>query len=52
MINRIENALAMLSNNLKSTYCINKGDNDDYKILLPYYFEITNPLERPYQDDY
>ncbi|WP_338963637.1 MULTISPECIES: hypothetical protein [unclassified Spiroplasma] len=43
MVNRIENALAMLSSNLKSNYCINKGDNDDYKILLPYYFEVTNP---------
>ncbi|MBW1241763.1 MAG: hypothetical protein EIB84_02605 [Spiroplasma poulsonii] len=52
MVNRIKNALAMLSSNLKSNYCINKGDNDDYKILLPYYFEVTNPLESPDATDY
>ncbi len=35
----------MLSNNIYSTMSINKGLNDDYKILLPYYFELTsNPI--------
>ncbi|AVP49056.1 hypothetical protein [Williamsoniiplasma luminosum] len=28
-------------------YSINKGDNDDYKILLPYYFEQQNKLDNP-----
>ncbi|MBP1527565.1 MAG: hypothetical protein H9Q66_06570, partial [Spiroplasma ixodetis] len=35
----------MLSNNIYSTMSINKGLNDDYKILLPYYFELkSNPI--------
>ncbi|WJG69459.1 hypothetical protein [Spiroplasma ixodetis] len=35
----------MLSNNIYSTMSINKGLNDDYKLLLPYYFELkSNPI--------
>ncbi|AVP49054.1 hypothetical protein [Williamsoniiplasma luminosum] len=47
MIKRIENVLAMLSGSIKSHYSINKGDNDDYKVLLPYYFEVQNKLDNP-----
>ncbi|WP_106420894.1 hypothetical protein [Mesoplasma florum] len=47
IIKRIENALAMLSGYIKCNYSINKGDNDDYKILLPYYFELQNKLVNP-----
>ncbi|WP_342218182.1 hypothetical protein [Spiroplasma endosymbiont of Amphimallon solstitiale] len=32
--------IIMLSNNIYSTMSINKGLNDDNKILLPYYFEL------------
>ncbi|WP_342218444.1 hypothetical protein [Spiroplasma endosymbiont of Amphimallon solstitiale] len=35
----------MLSNNIYSSMSINKGLNDDYKLLLPYYFELkSNPI--------
>ncbi|WP_342257803.1 hypothetical protein [Spiroplasma endosymbiont of Nomada ruficornis] len=35
----------MLSSNIYSTMSINKGMNDDYKLLLPYYFELkSNPI--------
>ncbi len=35
----------MLSNNIYSNMSINKGLNDDNKILLPYYFELkSNPI--------
>ncbi|WP_342273157.1 hypothetical protein [Spiroplasma endosymbiont of Acasis viretata] len=35
----------MLSSNIYSTMSINKGVNDDYKLLLPYYFELkSNPI--------
>lgn len=35
----------MLSGNIYSTMSINKGMNDDYKLLLPYYFELkSNPI--------
>lgn len=37
----------MLSGAFKSNFCINKGDNDDYKILLPYYFELQNSIDNP-----
>ncbi|ATZ18297.1 hypothetical protein [Mesoplasma melaleucae] len=47
IIKRIESVMAMLSGQLKCNYSINKGDNDDYKILLPYYFELQNPIENP-----
>jgi len=30
----------MLSKNIYSTMSINNGLNDDYKLLLPYYFEL------------
>ncbi|WP_425380903.1 hypothetical protein [Spiroplasma endosymbiont of Polydrusus pterygomalis] len=37
--------IIMLSNNIYSTMSINKGLNDDYKLLLPYYFELkSNPI--------
>ncbi|WJG70315.1 hypothetical protein [Spiroplasma ixodetis] len=35
----------MLSSNIYSRMSINKGMNDDYKLLLPYYFELkSNPI--------
>ncbi len=35
----------MLSKYIYSTLSINKGLNDDYKLLLPYYFELkSNPI--------
>ncbi|WJG69832.1 hypothetical protein [Spiroplasma ixodetis] len=35
----------MLSKNIYSTMSINNGLNDDYKLLLPYYFELkSNPI--------
>ncbi|WP_338986204.1 hypothetical protein [Spiroplasma endosymbiont of Thecophora atra] len=35
----------MLSNNIYSNISINKGLNDDYKLLLPYCFELkSNPI--------
>ncbi|WP_339021688.1 hypothetical protein [Spiroplasma endosymbiont of Atherix ibis] len=46
-VKRIENCMAMLSGYIKSNFSINKGDNDDYKILLPYYFELQNKLDNP-----
>lgn len=52
IIRRIEATLAMLSGAVKCNYSINKGDNDDYKILLPWYFEITNNLDEPNRDGY
>ncbi|BDT05059.1 hypothetical protein [Spiroplasma ixodetis] len=37
--------IIMLSNNIFSSMSINKGLNDDNKILLPYYFELkSNPI--------
>lgn len=37
--------IIMLSNNIYSNMSINKGLNDDNKILLPYYFELkSNPI--------
>lgn len=47
VVKRIENALAMMSGFIKSNYSINKGDNDDYRILLPWYFELQNKLDNP-----
>ncbi|WP_339039813.1 hypothetical protein [Spiroplasma endosymbiont of Andrena trimmerana] len=41
----------MLSNNIYSSMSINKGLNDDNKILLPYYFELkSNPIH-PNKDE-
>ncbi|MBP1527624.1 MAG: hypothetical protein H9Q66_06890, partial [Spiroplasma ixodetis] len=35
----------MLSSNIYSSMSINKGLNDDYKLLLPYFFELkSNPI--------
>ncbi|WP_342218255.1 hypothetical protein [Spiroplasma endosymbiont of Amphimallon solstitiale] len=35
----------MISTNIYSNLSINKGLNDDYKLLLPYYFELkSNPI--------
>ncbi|WJG70779.1 hypothetical protein [Spiroplasma ixodetis] len=43
--------IIMLSNNIYSNMSINKGLNDDNKILLPYYFELkSNPIH-PTKDD-
>ncbi|WP_338979418.1 hypothetical protein [Spiroplasma endosymbiont of Lasioglossum malachurum] len=37
--------ITMLSKYIYSTLSINKGLNDDYKLLLPYYFELkSNPI--------
>ncbi|WP_375317070.1 hypothetical protein [Spiroplasma endosymbiont of Virgichneumon dumeticola] len=37
----------MLSSNIYSNMSINKGLNDDNKLLLPYYFELkSNPIHR------
>lgn len=41
----------MLSNNIYSIMSINKGLNDDNKILLPYYFELTSSPIHPTPDE-
>ncbi len=41
----LKNIINMLSKYIYSTVSINKGLNDDYKLLLPYYFELkSNPI--------
>ncbi|BDT02498.1 hypothetical protein [Spiroplasma ixodetis] len=41
----LKKLVIMLSNNIYSSMSINKGLNDDNKILLPYYFELkSNPI--------
>ncbi|WP_425381802.1 hypothetical protein [Spiroplasma endosymbiont of Polydrusus pterygomalis] len=41
----LKQIVIMLSKNIYSTMSINKGLNDDYKLLLPYYFELkSNPI--------
>ncbi|ASP28244.1 hypothetical protein SCORR_v1c04720 [Spiroplasma corruscae] len=47
MTKRIESTIALLSGYIKSNFSINKGDNDDYKILLPFYFELQNAIDNP-----
>ncbi len=43
--------IMMLSNNIYSNMSINKGLNDDNKILLPYYFELkSNPIHPTSED--
>ncbi|WP_375317238.1 hypothetical protein [Spiroplasma endosymbiont of Virgichneumon dumeticola] len=43
--------IIMLSNNIYSNMSINKGLNDDNKILLPYYFELkSNPIHPTIKD--
>ncbi|WP_338973311.1 hypothetical protein [Spiroplasma endosymbiont of Tricholauxania praeusta] len=43
--------IIMLSNNIYSNMSINKGLNDDNKILLPYYFELkSNPIHPTKED--
>ncbi|WP_339042270.1 hypothetical protein [Spiroplasma endosymbiont of Apeira syringaria] len=43
----LKKIIIMLSNNIYSSMSINKGLNDDNKILLPYYFELkSNPIHR------
>ncbi|WP_338957928.1 hypothetical protein [Spiroplasma endosymbiont of Tiphia femorata] len=43
--------IIMLSNNIYSSMSINKGLNDDNKILLPYYFELkSNPIHPTKED--
>ncbi|WP_353487141.1 hypothetical protein, partial [Spiroplasma phoeniceum] len=45
-IKRFKQIIYMLSNYTYSKYAINKGYNDDFKLLSPYYFElISNPRE-------
>ncbi|WP_342273754.1 hypothetical protein [Spiroplasma endosymbiont of Phycita roborella] len=41
----LKKIINMLSKYIYSTSSINKGLNDDYKLLLPYYFELkSNPI--------
>ncbi|WJG70806.1 hypothetical protein [Spiroplasma ixodetis] len=41
----LKQVVTMLSKNIYSTMLINNGLNDDYKLLLPYYFELrSNPI--------
>ncbi|WP_338978810.1 hypothetical protein [Spiroplasma endosymbiont of Panzeria rudis] len=41
----LKQIVIMLSKYIYSTLSINKGLNDDYKLLLPYYFELkSNPI--------
>ncbi|WP_342219117.1 hypothetical protein [Spiroplasma endosymbiont of Amphimallon solstitiale] len=41
----LKQVIMMLSKNIYSTMSINNGLNDDYKLLLPYYFELkSNPI--------
>ncbi|WP_342217955.1 hypothetical protein [Spiroplasma endosymbiont of Amphimallon solstitiale] len=41
----LKKIINMLSKYIYSTISINKGLNDDYKLLLPYYFELkSNPI--------
>ncbi|WP_338980365.1 hypothetical protein [Spiroplasma endosymbiont of Lasioglossum malachurum] len=41
----LKQIVIMLSKNIYLTMSINKGLNDDYKLLLPYYFELkSNPI--------
>ncbi|MBP1526005.1 MAG: hypothetical protein H9Q67_05885, partial [Spiroplasma ixodetis] len=41
----LKQIVTMLSKNIYSTMSINNGLNDDYKLLLPYYFELkSNPI--------
>ncbi|WP_342257831.1 hypothetical protein [Spiroplasma endosymbiont of Nomada ruficornis] len=41
----LKQIVIMLSKNIYSTMSINNGLNDDYKLLLPYYFELkSNPI--------
>ncbi len=41
----LKQVIIMLSKNIYSTMSINNGLNDDYKLLLPYYFELkSNPI--------
>lgn len=43
----LKKIIILLSNNIYSNMSINKGLNDDDKILLPYYFELkSNPIHR------
>uniref|UniRef100_UPI00207A83FB hypothetical protein n=1 Tax=Spiroplasma endosymbiont of Lariophagus distinguendus TaxID=2935082 RepID=UPI00207A83FB len=41
----------MLSEYIYSILSINKGLNDDYKLLLPYYFELKSSPIHPTKDD-
>ncbi|WDA54787.1 MAG: hypothetical protein PPFGHCPK_01257 [Spiroplasma endosymbiont of Drosophila atripex] len=41
----LKQIVIMISKNIYSTMSINNGLNDDYKLLLPYYFELkSNPI--------
>lgn len=41
----LKQIVIMLSKNIYSTMSINNGLNDDFKLLLPYYFELkSNPI--------
>ncbi|WP_339047092.1 hypothetical protein [Spiroplasma endosymbiont of Colias croceus] len=47
----LKQIIIMLSNNIYSSMSINKGLNDDNKILLAYYFELkSNPIHRNNDD--
>ncbi|WP_338987810.1 hypothetical protein [Spiroplasma endosymbiont of Dasysyrphus albostriatus] len=47
----LKKIIILLSNNIYSNMSINKGLNDDDKILLPYYFELkSNPIHKNYDE--
>ncbi|WP_281042266.1 hypothetical protein [Spiroplasma citri] len=46
IVKRFKQIIYMLSNYTYSKYAINKGYNDDIKLIAPYYFElVSNPVE-------
>nr|CAK99147.1 hypothetical protein with plectrovirus orf 1 domain n-terminal truncated [Spiroplasma citri] len=46
VVKRFKQIIYMLSNYTYSKYAINKGYNDDIKLIAPYYFElVSNPRE-------
>nr|CAK99138.1 hypothetical protein with plectrovirus orf 1 domain [Spiroplasma citri] len=46
-VKRFKQIIYMLSNYTYSKYAINKGYNDDIKLIAPYYFElVSNPREQ------
>ncbi|WP_281042143.1 hypothetical protein [Spiroplasma citri] len=46
IVKRFKQIIYMLSNYTYSKYAINKGCNDDVKLIIPYYLElVSNPVE-------
>jgi hypothetical protein len=56
IIKRAKWVLSALSQDIVSNYSYNAGQTDDYKIVMPFYLDITNTLEttdiipKPYND--